>query len=91
MNVRIKQEPTPAGRIAAVVRALIVRTVRPYPNMPDYADIRDAIELYCQREALIVRVDEARRSSTYKRALELQQALTDIEKRIDQLFADLQK
>lgn len=69
MNVRIQDEDTPAGRIAAVARALAIRMEREFektgqgPRIPDYADLRSAIEPYLRRELLVARIDEAARSA----------------------------
>jgi hypothetical protein len=54
-------EETPHGRLAAVIRAEIYKHFdkgRKYP--PDFADIRDAIELPMRAELTAARLEEAR-------------------------------
>ena len=68
MNDRIFDEPTPEGRIAAACRTLwhrmredAARRGKPkgdYSSEADYADYRDALRPYVQRELTLARIDE---------------------------------
>jgi hypothetical protein len=58
--VRIDTEPTPEGRLAAVARAEIYRHIRmrrAYP--PDFADLKEALEIPVKAEILSARIEEA--------------------------------
>ena len=59
--VRIDTEPTPEGRLAAVARAEFYRHFRkigrPFP--PDFADLKDAMEIPVKAEILTARIEEA--------------------------------
>ena len=63
MNGRIHHDETPEGRIAAVARALCIQMEKKLQREPDYADFRDVLRPFLQRELLNVRVDEARKTS----------------------------
>lgn len=69
MNGRIHQEKTPEGRLAAVCRSLMTqlearnRTTGVGPAEPDFADFREALRPYIQRELLLARIEEARKSA----------------------------
>lgn len=57
---RIEDEPTPEGRLAAVVRAECYRNIkmdRKYP--PDYADLLHALEIPVKTEILAAKLEEA--------------------------------
>lgn len=64
MNGRIAIEETPEGRLAAVVKGLIVRMREEHRNRlaeyrePDYADIRDALRPHVERELVLARIAE---------------------------------
>jgi hypothetical protein len=75
-------EDTPAGRLAIVARSLVMSMTDPVSYTPAYDDFREAFEIHIERELLLVRLDEAKRSSTFQRALEIQRALDDVNKRI---------
>jgi hypothetical protein len=64
MNIRTLQEPTPEGRLAAVVRDEMMRHLdaKP-PRLPDYADFREALtrSRQVQIEILHGQLQEARR------------------------------
>lgn len=81
MNGRIYREATPEGRIAAAARSLMLK-MGPFRNTPDYADFRDALGPYIEREILKAQFDEAQRSGTFHRVMELRDKLTAIEKEI---------
>jgi hypothetical protein len=58
---RLEMEETPHGRLAIVIRYEIYKHFdkgRKYP--PDYADLRDAIEVPLRAEILAARLEEAR-------------------------------
>jgi hypothetical protein len=53
-------EPTPEGRLAAVVRALRLRHIQMHrEHPPDYADLREALEIPVKTEILAARLEEA--------------------------------
>lgn len=54
-------EPTPTGRLAAVVRETLYRQYDTN-SLPDYADLRQAMDLHVEAELLAARIDEARLS-----------------------------
>lgn len=84
MNGRIEHEDTPEGRIAAVAKSLCIQMADKRRDQhraltePDYADFRDTLRPFIQRELLNARVDEARKTSA--------RTLTD---RIRELTAEL--
>jgi hypothetical protein len=69
VNARIHHDETPEGRLAAVCRSLMTQMDTRYrktgvgPAEPDYADFRDALRPYVQRELLLARIEEARKSA----------------------------
>lgn len=63
MNGRVHHDETPEGRIAAVTKSLCLQFERKFHREPDYADFRDVLRPFVQREILNARVDEARRTS----------------------------
>ena len=60
-NIRTMREPTPEGRLAAVVRDEMLRQLdaRPYSRLADYADFRSALRHQVQIELLRARIEEA--------------------------------
>jgi hypothetical protein len=61
MNIRTLQEPTPEGRLAAVVRDEMMRHIDARrPHLADYADFRDALRRQVQIEILHAKIEEAR-------------------------------
>lgn len=69
MNGRTQNENTPEGRLAGVARSLVIKMEdrhnksRVGPREPDYADFREALRPYVQRELLLARIDEARKTA----------------------------
>lgn len=61
MNGRIDSEATPEGRLAAVARSLALRLAKD-KREPDYADYRDALRPFVQRELILARIEEARKA-----------------------------
>lgn len=63
------QELTPEGRLAVVVRSLVLKLQEQHrmtgvgPREPDYSDFRDALRPYVRRELLFARIDEARKTA----------------------------
>ena len=78
-NIRAEMESTPCGRLAAVARAEIHRqydTITFTGRLPDYADLRAAMDLHVEAELTNARMEEA--------------TLTpNNEARVRQLFAEL--
>ena len=62
MNGRINAEATAEGRIAAVAKSLCYQMREKVKREPDYADFRDVLRPFIQREILMARADEARKS-----------------------------
>ena len=63
VNGRVHNDETPEGRIAAVARSLCMQMGEKLKRTPDYADFRDALRPFIQRELLKARIDEARKTS----------------------------
>lgn len=63
MNGRVHHDETPEGRIAAVARSLCIQMEKKLERQPDYADFRDVLRPFLQRELLNARIDEARKTS----------------------------
>jgi hypothetical protein len=59
-NARISGESTPEGRIAAIARVEMFRTVERFNRLPDYADFREAIRKQVQTEILLAQISEAK-------------------------------
>lgn len=62
MNGRVHDDPTPAGRLAAVATSLSIKMAKTADFHPDYADFKEAFAPYVKRELLLARIDEARLS-----------------------------
>ncbi len=62
MNGRVHHDDTPEGRMAAVARSLCIQ-MKNSLREPDYADFRDVLRPFLQRELLNARIDEARKTS----------------------------
>jgi hypothetical protein len=62
LNGRIhEEEATPEERIAAVVKSLCTQMRKTlHGREPDYADFRDVLRPYIQKELLMARIHEAR-------------------------------
>jgi hypothetical protein len=88
MNGRTHQEDTPEGRLAAVARSLMIKMEdrhnksRVGPREPDYADFREALRPYVQRERVLAQIEEARKTSVTARVKELASELAEWEKLI---------
>lgn len=69
MNGRVHDDDTPEGRIAAVCKSLMLQMsdrhikTRSGPSSPDYADLKEVLRPFVQRELLNARIDEARKTS----------------------------
>jgi hypothetical protein len=59
-NGRKNTEASPEGRLAAVARTLVMKMQNQKQGEPDYADFRDALRPYVEREMLLARITEAR-------------------------------
>ena len=91
MNGGRLHEDTPEGRLANVARQLALamelhrRKMGTGPLEPDFADYREALRQYIQRELLLARIDEARKTAAValtNRMLELEHQLAACEKLI---------
>jgi hypothetical protein len=76
-NPRILEGATPEDRIAAAARLIMVRMIG-HRDVPDYADFRDLLRPYVEREILMGQLEEAKASSTFRRVLELQAKLDSV-------------
>jgi hypothetical protein len=85
MDGRITHAATPEARISAVCRSLIFRFSRPVPDRPDYADLTEWLQIYLEREFLIVRLDESHQAQTPERGELLRTLLIKAEARIAEL------
>jgi hypothetical protein len=82
---RITHAPTPEGRIAAVIRSLILRDAHPIPDRPDYADLNDWLRPFLSCEFLSERIEEA---PGEQRRQFLREDLERMEARIEKKFLD---
>jgi hypothetical protein len=91
MNGRMKEAKTAEARIAAVARSLTLRMQKglddpeKLKNVPDYADFRVALHPYIERELLLARIDEARKTAAAQitsRVKELALQLAECEMRL---------
>lgn len=82
MDGRITHAASPEARIAAVCRALILRYAHPAPDRPDYADLNEWLQVYLEREFLMVRIDEAKQHQSPEHGEGLRAALIRAETRI---------
>jgi hypothetical protein len=95
VNGRILQEETPEGRLAAVVKTLFLEMRRKFANRlpeyrePDYADIRDTIKPFLDREICAARLKEAEWNRTLDfrevRIRELTQELLKLTERLPEI------
>lgn len=88
MNGRIEREPTPEGRLAAVAKTIMLRAVEEKREC-DYADFRDALRPFVERELVLARIDEARKSAGERltdRVGELAMELIEVNTRIPSEF-----
>jgi hypothetical protein len=83
MNGRIHAEKTtPEERLAAVAKSLCLQMKEKWKRDPDYADFRDVLRPFVQRELLRARIDEARLCSgrtLTDRVRELSEELTAVQ------------
>ena len=88
---RIKYDDSPEGRLAAVAKTLCVHFEDSYnrtgagPKEPDFADFKQALRPFIQRELLKARIDEARKTQSRiitERVLELAKELAIVEAQI---------
>lgn len=92
MNGRIVLEETAEGRLAAVVKTLFLEMRLKFANRlpeyrePDYADIRDAIKPFLDREICLAKLKEAKWNRTLDfrevRIRELEQELRSLDARM---------
>lgn len=76
------QDDTPEGRIATLARALCRQMRKKFDLDPDTADFCEVLRPFIQRELILARVDEARKTSgriLTERARELQKELLALE------------
>lgn len=58
MDGRITSDPTPEGRLAAVVKSVFIQMRDHERKDPDYADFRDCMRPFLQREIILARMEE---------------------------------
>lgn len=84
MNLRINFDQTPEGRIAAVARSLCVQMAEKRkatgigPSEPDYADFRDVLKPFIEREMINARIDEARKTGGLLLTLRVRQLADEL-------------
>ena len=83
MNIRFSQAPTPAARLAAVIREYLINRCPEYPHTPDYADIEQFLSPYLERELLMRAIAENIPISN--RAKSLKVDLENVELRISKM------
>ena len=57
---RSKHEPTPAGRLAALARAIVEHFAKLFGRAPDIADFREEMKHAVERELILARLEELR-------------------------------
>jgi hypothetical protein len=79
MDPRILNESSPAARLAAVARSIVMRMARCSlcqrdvpPNKPDYADLRQALNPFIELELIKARLAEAKLANNHPRIRTLQ-------------------
>lgn len=88
MNGRIEYEATPEGRLAAVAKITLLRAAEA-KRQPDYADFRDALRPFVERELILARIEEARKAAGIRltdRVKELAKELAEVNARIPKHF-----
>jgi len=63
MDGRIASEPTPEGRLAAVVLSVFIQMRDHEKKDPDYADYRDALRPFLHREIILARMKDVRHAT----------------------------
>lgn len=88
MNGRITDEPTPEGRLAALVFSIRAHMRDHEKKDPDYADFRDAMRPFVRRELILARLEDLRQTTgailTFKTA-ELAKELVELNMQIAQI------
>jgi len=69
---RITAAPTPAGRLAALLRSIVIQRVRPIPPTPDYGDIAERIHPFLEKEGLLAGIEESEEENNSERVRELE-------------------
>jgi hypothetical protein len=86
LNIRSEKAPTPEERIAAKVRELIVESYNKerhypgtcFPNVPDHADITEALRPYVLREILRAQLDMCMKFGTFQEGLGIMEELNKV-------------
>lgn len=87
MNVRIEQEETPEGRVAAAARVTMMRSVQEGRRrglridetlLPDYADLREGIREALRRELLIAELEGLSQGSEKARSRRRDEILREL-------------
>jgi len=73
---RITAAPTPAGRLAALLRSIVIQRVRPVPPVPDYGDIAERIHPFLEKERLLAGIEESQEENNSERVRELEGKLS---------------
>lgn len=86
----VADEKTPEGRIAAAAANLMIEMRQTVKHEPDYADFRDRLKPYIERELITVRLRELARTepgalSWEWRRAELRGQLEALERRIESI------
>jgi hypothetical protein len=78
---RAERRKTPAGWMAQAVRRLVVNSVNPIPDNPSEDQFFEILEPLLEIELLRRGFDEAQRSGSYQRAVQLHDELHEKQKK----------
>lgn len=81
MDGRIHHEPTPEGRLAAVVLSVAIQMRDHEKTEPDYADYEECLRPFLQRELILARMQELQKATSAVmtvRLAELARELVDV-------------
>lgn len=79
MNGRILYLKTPAARIAALLRSVLIQRLPATANDLDYRDIETILDPFMEREEYLVRVDQVEKPHSPEAKRKLHERLTEIE------------
>lgn len=88
MDGRISSEPTPEGRLAAVSFSVAIQMRDHEKKEADYADYRDCMRPFVQRELILARLEELRKTTSAImtiRVAELAKELAEVSAQIAQI------
>ncbi|MGH9685302.1 MAG: hypothetical protein ACRD4S_17030 [Candidatus Acidiferrales bacterium] len=81
-GIRIRNEETPEGRLAAAARQVVTDMRERFNREADYADFKEVFRIHLHHELRLARIDEARRNGHFDRMNELVREIDiDLERR----------